>query len=188
MEHKALECEPVIENGWLKNVRTVPSSHFNARPDNEISLLVIHNISLPPGKFGGDYVEKFFTGCLPVNEDPYFETIKDLEVSSHLYIKRTGEVIQFVSFLDRAWHAGKSCFMGRNACNDFAVGIELEGTDDIPYTDEQYASLTFVTRALMRAYPAITVDRITGHEHIAPLRKTDPGEAFDWKRYLSALV
>ena len=187
MKFKVLDHEPVIVNGWLQDVMTVPSPNYNARPDNEISLLVIHNISLPPGKFGGDYVEKFFTGCLPVDEDPYFESIKDLEVSSHLYIKRTGAVVQFVSFLDRAWHAGKSCFMNRNACNDFAIGIELEGTDDIPYTDEQYTSLVLVTQAIMRAYPGITPDRIVGHEHIAPDRKTDPGESFDWKRYLSVL-
>ena len=179
---------PIITDGWLSSAKKIPSRNFNARPDNEISLLVIHNISLPPKKFGGEYVEKFFTGQLPVEDDPYFETIKDLEVSSHLYIKRTGEVVQFVSFLERAWHAGKSCFNGRNACNDFAVGIELEGADDIPYTDEQYLSLEQVTKVLMNSYPKITVDRIVGHEHVAPDRKTDPGQAFDWKRFIDSLT
>ena len=184
----SLNAVPLIRNGWMQGVRIVRSTHFNRRPEGEISLLVIHNISLPPGQFGGGYVERFFAGCLPVAEDPYFETIRDLEVSSHFFIARTGEVVQFVSCLERAWHAGKSCFDGRFACNDFAVGIELEGTDTLPYTDFQYRSLEFLTLALMRAYPDITPERITGHQNIAPERKTDPGPSFDWKRFKDVIL
>lgn len=172
----------------MQGAKIIRSQHFNRRPEGEISLLVIHNISLPPGQFGGGYVERFFTGCLPVAEDPYFETIRDLEVSSHFFIARTGETVQFVSCLDRAWHAGKSCFDGRGSCNDFAVGIELEGTDTVPYTDFQYRSLKFLTLALMRTYPDITPERITGHQNIAPDRKTDPGLSFDWKRFKNNLL
>ena len=176
---------PEIKDGWIKGVEIIPSPNFNHRPNGEISLLIIHNISLPPKQFGGNYVESFFTNRLPVEEHPYFKEIVDLTVSSHLYVKRTGAVVQFVSLNERAWHAGKSFFNGREACNDFSIGIELEVADDIPYTDEQYRSLKFLTMAIMREYPKITKDRIVGHEHVAPVRKTDPGVAFDWKRYLS---
>ncbi len=179
---------PEIRDGWMDGAAAVPSPHFGKRPGGEVSLLVIHNISLPPRRFGGNYVELFFTGKLPAGVHPYFDEIRDMEVSSHLYIRRTGRVIQFVSFDDRAWHAGKSVFRGREACNDFAVGVELEGADDVPYADAQYRSLRLATLALTRRYPLITPDRIVGHEHIAPGRKTDPGPAFDWKRYLGSLA
>ena len=132
-------------------------------------------------------MERFFAGDLPVADDPYFETIKDLEVSSHFFITRQGEAVQFVSCLKRAWHAGKSSFAGRSACNDFSVGIELEGTDILPYTGMQYRTLSFLTLALMKAYPDITTSRITGHQDIAPGRKTDPGPAFDWQRFKNDL-
>lgn len=184
---KALTSIPEITAGWLHNARVVKSTHFNSRPKAEISLLVIHNISLPPAEFGTDNVERFFTGNLAKDAHPYFETIYTLEVSSHFFIKRTGEIIQFVSCLDRAWHAGISCFYGRTACNDFAIGIELEGTDTIPYTKSQYQTLHFLTLALMENYPEITINRIVGHNHIAPNRKTDPGESFRWTDFLSWL-
>jgi len=149
--------------------------------------LVIHNISLPPGQFGGPYICDFFTNCLDVGADPYFEGIGSLKVSAHLLIRRDGEMVQFVSFDDRAWHAGQSTFAGADNCNDFAIGIELEGTDDMPYTDDQYRVLQDVTEALMSRYPALDKQRIVGHSDIAPGRKTDPGPAFDWPRYLNSL-
>lgn len=174
---------------WLVGARACPSPHYNQRPDGEeISLLVIHNISLPPGQFDGPYIEQFFQGQLDASEHPYFAEIADLRVSAHLLIRRDGSVIQFVPFNERAWHAGASCFDGREQCNDFSIGIELEGTDDLPYTDPQYQALATITRTLMQYYPAITCDRITGHEHIAPGRKTDPGPAFDWPYYNSLIA
>lgn len=171
--------------GWVEGITHCPSEHFNSRPSEEISLLVIHNISLPPKKFGGNYVELFFTDKLPINDDPYFMEIAELKVSSHFFIKRTGDIVQFVSCKDRAWHAGVSSFNGREACNDFSIGIELEGADDIEYTDEQYHSLSDLTKLLMNSYSEINIDRIVGHNQIAPSRKTDPGESFDWTRFKS---
>lgn len=144
-------------------------------------LLVIHNISLPPAQFGGSFVEAFFCNQLDAQAHPYFATIASLQVSAHCLIKRSGEAVQFVSFDDRAWHAGQSCFQGVTNCNDFSIGIELEGTDDTPYTDAQYHSLVAVTRLLLRTYPRISVDCIVGHSDISPGRKTDPGAAFDWR-------
>tara|TARA_R110001592_G_scaffold363352_3_gene684925 strand:+ start:597 stop:1142 length:546 start_codon:yes stop_codon:yes gene_type:complete len=174
--------------GWLFNACRVPSPNFNHRPDSaEISLLVIHNISLPPKQFGGSYICDFFTNCLDAHSHPYFEEIADLRVSSHLLIDREGSITQFVAFDDRAWHAGQSCFEGVDNCNDCAIGIELEGADDIPYTDEQYQTLVDVTQILMAHYPTITRQRIVGHSDIAAGRKTDPGPAFDWHRYFLAL-
>ena len=175
--------------GRIDSAQWVPSPNFGPRPETgDISLLVIHNISLPPGQFGTGCVPRFFCNELPADEHPYFEQIADLQVSSHLLIERTGAVIQFVDFRDRAWHAGRSSFDGRDNCNDYSIGIELEGTDTEPYTDAQYDALTAVTRTIMAAYPDVTSARITGHEHIAPGRKTDPGPAFDWPRYRQALV
>lgn len=150
------------------------------------SLIVIHNISLPPNNFGGDYIVDFFLNKLDSSEHPFFEEIKDLKVSSHLFIDRTGKVIQFVDFNKKAWHAGISKFEGKEDCNDFSIGIELEGTDTESYSDEQYQSLTSVTKCLMNIYSKITKDRIVGHADIAPKRKTDPGESFDWPRYRSS--
>lgn len=170
--------------GRLSTALYLPSPHADDRPDpNDISLLVIHNISLPPHQFGHDYVEQFFLGNLNPDLHPYFKTIQHLRVSSHLYIKRSGEVIQFVPFHRRAWHAGASCFCGREACNDFSIGIELEGADHIPYTSVQYDQLASVTYHIRSLYPNITMNRVVGHSHISPGRKTDPGEAFDWEKY-----
>jgi N-acetyl-anhydromuramoyl-L-alanine amidase len=176
------------EAGRLENARFLSSPHFNARPnEDDISLLVIHSISLPPGEFGGSYIEDFFLGKLDVTQHDYFQTLKDSRVSAHLVIDRQGEITQFVPFSQRAWHAGQSSFDGRDNCNDYSIGIELEGVDDVAYTEAQYASLVEVTKALQVAYPKITKDNIKGHEHIAPGRKTDPGAAFDWMRYLNLL-
>jgi len=177
-----------IRDGWLADVRRCPSPNYNQRPCGEpVSLLVIHNISLPPGQFGSGCIEAFFCNQLDSRGHPYFEEIADLQVSAHLLISREGLSTQFVSFDDRAWHAGQSRFEGRESCNDFAIGIELEGTDDTPYTDAQYRELARVTRLLLLTYPALTPSRITGHADIAPERKTDPGPAFDWGRYLGSL-
>ena len=145
-------------------------------------MIVIHGISLPPGDFGGPHIESLFTNTLDWNEHPYFQEIRGLEVSSHLLIRRDGEIVQFVPFGRRAWHAGASSFRGRECCNDFSIGIELEGTDDEPYTDRQYDELSAVISAIMVAYPAISARGIAGHCDIAPGRKTDPGPAFDWLR------
>ena len=165
-------------------MRHALSPNFNQRPDpDDISLLVIHNISLPPGEFGSGCIEEFFCNRLDHDLHPYFTGIRGLEVSAHFLIDRAGAVTQFVSTLDRAWHAGRSSFGGRYACNDFSVGVELEGTDELPYTDAQYVSLAALTRALQLGYPAITDERIVGHCDIAPGRKSDPGPAFEWEKY-----
>ncbi|UZE94993.1 1,6-anhydro-N-acetylmuramyl-L-alanine amidase AmpD [Alkalimarinus alittae] len=173
-----------VLDGWLKGVRRVVSPNCNARPaDAEINLLVIHNISLPPGRYGGDHIERFFTNRLDHSLHPFYKEIEGVEVSSHLLIKRTGEVVQFVPFSERAWHAGASTFQTQENCNDFSIGIELEGEDEVPYTDAQYEVLVKITRCLMREYPGIDMGRIVGHQDIAPGRKTDPGRAFDWANY-----
>lgn len=175
--------------GWVRGVRHCPSPNFNLRPQGDaVSLLVIHNISLPPGQFGTGKVQAFFQNRLDPNEHPYFEEIRHLTVSAHFLIERDGAITQFVSCHDRAWHAGVSCFDGREACNDFSLGIELEGTDTEPYTDAQYTALAGLTRLLRAAFPGITPERIQGHCDIAPERKTDPGEAFDWSRYRAGLT
>lgn len=183
-----IHADGSIHAGWLEGVVRCPSPNANERPvGTEVSLLVVHNISLPPGEFGGGYVEAFFQNRLEKNAHPYFATIADMQVSAHLFIDRTGKITQFVPFSARAWHAGQSCFDGVSNCNDYSVGIELEGTDDLPYTDAQYQALEKVTRQLMLTYPTLTPERIVGHEHIAPGRKTDPGPAFDWSRFRGAL-
>lgn len=174
-------------SGWCEGVRRCPSLNFNVRPQGEISLLVIHNISLPPGQFGTGKVQEFFQNQLRVDEHPYFAGIAALQVSAHFLIERDGAVTQFVSCLERAWHAGISQFEGRENCNDFSLGIELEGTDELPFTEAQYAALVQLSRVLRNAYPAITLERICGHSDIAPGRKTDPGPAFDWLRLRAAL-
>ncbi|MCD9499631.1 1,6-anhydro-N-acetylmuramyl-L-alanine amidase AmpD [Photobacterium carnosum] len=172
---------------WLDNVKRVPSPFCDARPENDISLLVVHNISLPPGEFGGPYIEQLFTGQLDPNEHAYFALIHQFRVSAHCLIRRDGSIIQFVPFNARAWHAGISCFEGRDKCNDYSIGIELEGCDYLPFTDRQYETLATLTQKIMRQYPAITRQRITGHEFIAPGRKTDPGLVFDWHNYKAQL-
>lgn len=176
------EC-PVDKEGWLSGVRRTPSPNQDARPDGaSIELVVVHGISLPPGEFGGPWIERFFTNALPPGAHPYFAEVHDRRVSAHLLIRRDGELVQFVPFSRRAWHAGESSWCGRADCNDFSIGIELEGADDIPYTEAQYAALAAVLHALRATYPGIGAGAITGHADIAPGRKTDPGEAFDWGR------
>ncbi|MBL1376817.1 1,6-anhydro-N-acetylmuramyl-L-alanine amidase AmpD [Zobellella iuensis] len=174
--------------GWLHPARHCVSPHRDERPGNEISLLVVHCISLPPGRFGGPYIDDLFMGRLDPAGDPYFADIHRLRVSAHCLIRRDGELVQYVPFELRAWHAGLSCFAGRDKCNDFSVGIELEGTDTGIYTHAQYQVLAEVSRLLMQAYPAITPERITGHSDIAPGRKTDPGPGFDWARFRAMLT
>ncbi len=168
--------------GWLNGAKHLPSQNFNARPSTEISLLVIHNISLPPGQFGTGMVEALFTNQLPVAAHPYFAGIAQLKVSAHFFIQRDGAITQFVSCLDRAWHAGVSNFEGREACNDYSLGIELEGEDNLAYSEAQYRSLNQLVNELIKHYPMITAERICGHSDIAPERKTDPGPAFNWQR------
>ncbi|NWN90848.1 1,6-anhydro-N-acetylmuramyl-L-alanine amidase AmpD [Marinobacter adhaerens] len=174
--------------GRLATARWVPSPNYGPRPQGApISLLVVHSISLPPRQFGGPYIEDFFSNRLNPDEHPYFATIADLRVSAHALIRRDGSLIQFVSLLDRAWHAGRSCFDGTEECNDFSIGIELEGADDIPYTPEQYYALAELASVITSAWPEITHDRITGHCDIAPGRKTDPGPAFDWPHFRACI-
>lgn len=178
-----------LKNGWLAEAKSVPSPNFGLRPvDGKLNLLVIHNISLPPGHYEGDCIERFFTNCLDWREHEYFSQLRGMEVSAHLLIRRDGELIQFVSLDDRAWHAGESCFKGRRNCNDFSIGIELEGTDDEPYSNSQYSVLQAVTKTLLLEYPDINRDMIVGHSDIAPGRKTDPGPMFDWNRFQRSLT
>lgn len=177
-----------IQDGWVTTARRCPSPNHNERPAGEtISLLVVHNISLPPGQFGGACVEDFFCNQLDPEHHPFFQQIRDLRVSAHLFIRRDGELVQFVPLDRRAWHAGASEFSGRTECNDFSIGVELEGCDDVPYTNAQYTRLAEVARLLLSHYPALTPERITGHSDIAPGRKTDPGPAFDWHHFRSQL-
>ncbi len=180
----SLDCD----RGWLKRARRVPSPNCDDRPDpDDISLLVIHGISLPPGRFGGPWIDALFTNTLDPAADPYFQTISQLRVSAHVCIRRNGQATQYVAFDQRAWHAGVSTFSGRDRCNDFSIGIELEGADSTPYTERQYAQLVRVSTVLLRTYPRITPDRVVGHSDIAPGRKTDPGPAFDWPRFRAGL-
>ena len=171
------------QNGWLIGVTQRPSPNYDERPsETDIDLVVIHGISLPPGHFGGPWIDHLFTNSLSPEAHPYFSEIARLRVSAHVLIRRHGEIIQYVSFYQRAWHAGNSEFQGRRACNDFSIGIELEGADDIPYTKRQYEQLARVCVTLMGVWPAISYQRIVGHSEIAPGRKTDPGLAFSWHR------
>lgn len=168
--------------GWLQGAQHIPSPNCDARPEGEaISLVVIHNISLPPGEFGGPGVIELFANRLDPTAHPYYETLRDLRVSAHFLIRRDGELIQFVPCGQRAWHAGVSSWRGRERCNDFSLGIELEGTDDLPYTDAQYAALNALLATLRATYP---IAEIVGHSDIAPGRKTDPGPYFDWGRVM----
>ena len=170
--------------GRLAGGEYIPSPNCDERPAGAIELLVIHNISLPPGEFGGDGVQRLFTNTLDVNAHPYYAAIAGLRVSAHFFVRRNGEVVQFVPCLKRAWHAGESCWQGKSRCNDFSLGIELEGGDNMPFTDMQYAALGELTTVLREAYP---IRGIAGHSDIAPQRKTDPGPCFDWARYLTGL-
>lgn len=177
-----------VQDHWYTAARQVLSPNFDDRPETPLSLIVVHNISLPPGKFGGPHIDQLFTNQLDPNGHPFFKSIEGLRVSSHILIRRDGEVVQYVPFNRRAWHAGVSQYYGQERCNDFSIGIELEGTDETPYTNEQYQSLEGVVKALWQAYPTIKNNAICGHEHIAPGRKTDPGPAFDWQRLASVLA
>jgi AmpD protein len=175
-------------SGWMAGARPVPSPNFDPRPGGILpELIVVHGISLPPDEFGGPWIDRMFTNALPPAEHPYFEQVKDLKVSTHLLIRRDGELVQYVSLHDRAWHAGASSYQGRERCNDFSVGIELEGADEIPYEPAQYRMLSAVILELCRAYPSLSPTRIAGHNDIAPGRKTDPGPAFDWQRLYALL-
>jgi AmpD protein len=174
--------------GLLDQARFCESPNYDDRPGLvEPTLLVIHGISLPPGRFGGPEVEALFTNRLDWDAHPYFSEIRGLEVSAHLFIRRNGSMIQFVPFTKRAWHAGASCFRGRACCNDYSIGIELEGEDNTPYDDRQYPVLQGVVRAVLKAFPAITPREMAAHSDIAPGRKTDPGPAFDWFRLYDGL-
>jgi len=173
----------------VDKARQCPSPNHDERPpDATIDLLVIHNISLPPGQFGGPWIEDLFLNRLDPDADPYFQDICTLQVAAHLLIRRDGELVQFVPLSKRAWHAGQSEFQGCSGCNDFSIGIELEGADDVPYTDIQYQMLAQVTNHIMQHFPAITPARIVGHSDIAPGRKTDPGPVFDWLYFRSLLM
>jgi AmpD protein len=177
----------VIINGWLVNEEQQKSPHFSLRDKSDkIQLLVVHNISLPPKQFGGGFITDFFLGKLDSKAHPYFEEIVPLKVSAHCLITREGQIIQYVSFDNKAWHAGVSSYQGREKCNDFSIGIELEGADDIPYKQAQYHALAKLTKSLQQRYPEIK-SNITGHSDIAPERKTDPGEAFNWQHFHDCL-
>ena len=171
----------IDEAGWCRDIARSDCSNFDARPDGtEISLLVIHNISLPPNVYGGRFVEDLFANRLDCDAHPYFDQLRGLKVSAHFFIRRDGSVVQFVPTTERAWHAGLSNFKGRERCNDFSVGIELEGSDVDDFCDAQYASLAVLAAAIAERHP---ISDVTGHENIAPGRKTDPGPHFDWARF-----
>ena len=177
-----------IEQGWLTDVSQRKSNFFTPRePEHQISLLVVHNISLPAGEFGGSHITDLFLGRINADAHPSFADIAQLQVSAHCLIRRDGSIIQYVSFNDKAWHAGISCFEGRDRCNDYSIGIELEGTDDIPYEDEQYLQLAKLVSSIQRSYPLISNENIVGHCDIAPGRKTDPGEIFNWHYFHQCL-
>lgn len=172
------ERDSLWEGGWYRFARRLDSPNFGPRPaDAVVDLLLIHSISLPPGQYGGDEVQRLFTNTLDWNEDPYFKSIEGMQVSSHFYIRRNGELWQFVSCDERAWHAGVSRYRGRDNCNDDSVGIELEGLEGNRFEAEQYETLGSLCAALGQRYP---IQHIAGHEHVAPGRKADPGEGFEW--------
>jgi AmpD protein len=175
----------IIEQHRLTNAKQIPSPNYDDRPNPvDISLLVIHCISLPPGEFDNPYINQLFCNVLDPDAHPYFKEIYQLTVSAHLLIKRDGSCVQFVPFNKRAWHAGKSNYEGKERCNDFSIGIELEGTESIPYTEAQYIQLAEVIDSLLKAYPNLSKQQITGHSDIAPGRKNDPGASFDWQRII----
>jgi len=175
----------IIEQHRLTNAKQISSPNYDDRPNPvDISLLVIHCISLPPGEFDNPYINQLFCNVLDPDAHPYFKEIHQLTVSAHLLIKRDGSCIQYVPFNKRAWHAGKSSYQGKERCNDFSIGIELEGTESIPYTEAQYIQLAEVIDSLLKAYPNLSKQQITGHSDIAPGRKNDPGASFDWQRII----
>jgi AmpD protein len=183
---QSLRVDPAT--GLLLSARQVLTLHFDARPTGVTpDLIIVHGISLPPGEFGGPWIDRLFTGNLPPDAHPFFSTIPPGRVSTHTLIRRDGEIVQYVPFGERAWHSGRSAYRGRNECNDFSIGIELEGTDDVPYEAVQYDSLVALIKALLVAYPSLSREHIAGHSDVAPGRKTDPGESFDWARLRSGL-
>jgi AmpD protein len=176
-----LQVDP--KSGLIRGARQIASPNHDARPAGvEADLIVVHGISLPPGQFGGPWIDRLFTNTLPPDVHPYFAEVCSMRVSSHLVLDRDGAVTQYVNLHERAWHAGKSIYEGREACNDFSVGVELEGADTLPYEAAQYEALAKVVAALCAAYPRLSPDRLVGHSDIAPGRKTDPGPSFDWPR------
>lgn len=178
----------IDSSGVISTIVQRACNHFDERPaHSDISLLVIHNISLPAGQFNTPYVDDLFMGNINCNAHPSFADLAGLRVSAHCFIKRCGEIIQYVPFTKRAWHAGRSCFAGQQNCNDFSIGIELEGTDTTHYTDAQYQRLAVLTRVIMQCYPKITANKIVGHCDIAPGRKTDPGASFNWPLFFNML-
>lgn len=178
--------ELTVIHHWLNEARHLRSPNCNQRPnESDIALIVVHGISLPPRQFGTHAIEKLFTNQLCHKDHPYFETLKGLKVSSHVLIDRSGQITQFVGFDQRAWHAGNSQFCHRDNCNDFSIGIELEGCDDLAYEPSQYQTLIKLIHALYQAYPNTRENPVVGHCHIAPGRKTDPGDSFEWQRLRS---
>jgi N-acetyl-anhydromuramoyl-L-alanine amidase len=170
-----------ISDGWFKHSRRVSSPNYNKRPDNiAIDAIIIHSISMPPGCYKGDDIDQFFSNRLDWDKDPFYDSIRGLAVSAHLLIRRDGELVQYVNLFSRAWHAGQSQLGERENCNDFSIGIEMEGTDNSLFEKAQYDTLSGVIEALMTVFPKISLDRITGHSNVAPGRKTDPGSGFDW--------
>ncbi len=175
-------------SGWVQGASRVPSPNCDQRPANcPPDLFIVHGISLPPGEFGGDGIDQLFTNCLKPDDHPYYREIEGLEVSSHFLIRRNGELTQYVDIFQRAWHAGVSTYRGREKCNDFAIGIELEGTDDMPYEASQYEALAVLINMLRNTVPSLEVAPVVGHSDVAPGRKTDPGPAFSWET-LEALL
>ena len=174
--------------GLARGVRQVLSPHFDARPAGTTpELLVVHGISLPPGQFGGPWIDQLFAGTLPVSAHPFFQELAGARLSAHALIRRDGQIVQYEPFGARAWHAGRSAYRGRNDCNDFSIGIELEGAEGTAYSDAQYAALVALTVALLEAYPTLSAQHIAGHGDIAPGRKSDPWGSFDWQRYRALL-
>jgi N-acetyl-anhydromuramoyl-L-alanine amidase len=176
-----LELQVDLDSGLMRGVRQIASPNCDSRPPGvEADLIVVHGISLPPGEFGGPWIDRLFTNTLPPDAHPYFAEVAPMRVSAHLAIRRDGTITQYVKFTQRAWHAGQSSYDGREACNDFSIGVELEGTDTLAYDDLQYRALALAVAALCAAYPRLAPARLVGHSDIAPGRKTDPGPAFDW--------
>ena len=174
--------------GLALRVRQVLTDHYDARPAGVVpEIVIVHGISLPPAEFGGPWIDRLFTGNLPPEVHPFFAAMAIGRVSAHVLIRRDGEIVQYVPFGERAWHAGQSEYRGREACNDFSVGIELEGTDDTPYEAAQYESLAALIRALLATYPTLSRERVVGHSDVAPGRKSDPGQSFDWARLRASI-
>jgi AmpD protein len=181
-----LKIEPAT--GLVAGARQVFSPHFDARPTGVLpELIVVHGISLPPGEFGGPWIDRLFTGGLPADAHPYFSDLARSRVSAHALIRRDGTIVQYVPFGQRAWHAGQSHYRGRSACNDFSIGIELEGADEVPYTEPQYDQLAALVEALLATYPTLSADHIVGHSDVAPGRKTDPWACFEWEKWRTIL-